>query len=212
MIAAQIFLALGATLSVGAIIGQRTNNRIANGVLDAMREQFHPSSTRYTRFGRGIGIGFEMELDSAPGTLNGLITLMPRQAIMYLPIARALGRTDLLKLTCQCDALEPGVATLVGEGYHRAGRKPSWYVLERDADLREEVVTGDGRTWRLYGYNSLVMHRLGELTAQLAHLTGFNQLSVDSRTGTVTLFLTPVLASIAPDLAIAYKIIYTLTA
>lgn len=212
MAVAHFILAFGCVISLGFILGRRRNKILADSIMRAIAARFAPRSAEYVQLGRGIALGFEYELDEDARTLKGLITMLPRYSVMYMPIAWALRRDDLVKLTCTSPFVAPGVGAIVGPGLARIGVRPPWYVLERDPELIESRHSVGDRIYRIYGFNRLVTERLAGLLPALAEFRGFNQVSVDSRTSEVTLFFTPRLKTIERELKHAETIITTLTA
>ena len=212
MTVAHLILAFGGVVSLGAVLGRRRNKTLVTGIMHAIAARFAPRSAEYARLGRTIALGFEYDLGEDARTLTGLITMLPRYSVMYLPIAWVLGRDDLVKLTCTSRYVAPGVGSIVGPGLARGRWRRSWYAVERSPELIESHHTVGDRTYRIYGFNRLVTERLAGLLPTLAEFRGFNQVSVDSRTGEVTLFFTPRLRTIERELKCAETVITTLTA
>ena len=207
MIAALLITAL--ILSVGFRLGMRYNIRMARTVLDAVERRFPPVTADYVPIGHGVGYGFEYTLTGPLERLRGVLTTLPRYQVLYLPIARLLGRNDLLKLTFDCpDALPAGVATLV----HETARRSRWQAVERDPDWREEEVVDDGNRFRLFCFNPLVGERMRSLVPKLRGLPHLNQISLDSRNGTITVFLTPDIKKITDELKTLAEALFFLTA
>ncbi|MCG8479411.1 MAG: hypothetical protein MI724_09975 [Spirochaetales bacterium] len=206
---AAFFVVSALVFAVAFRFGLRYNARLAATVIAAVEECFRPRRTDYVALGRGIGYGFEYDLDGPIATLHGVVTTLPRYAPLYMPIARLLGRSDLLKLTFHCrDALPPGVGTLVHETAHRS----HWSAVERDDEWNEERVVTEGRRFRLFSFNPLVANRLKSMVPYLASAPNINQIGLDSRCGTITIFLTPYANSIKKELEAVAATLFSLTA
>lgn len=194
---------------VGFRLGMRYNLALAHAVRSAVETQFAPTEAAYVPTGFGVGFGFEYTLAGPVTGLRGILTTLPRYQVLYIPIARLLGRNDLLKLTFDCpDTLPPGVGTVV----HETARGSRWHAVERDPDWHEETDDSGSDRFRLFWYNPIVGDRLRALLPSLRGVPSLNQLSLDSRNGTITVFLTPYRHDLAKDLRVLSESIFSLTA
>ena len=207
MVAALVVSTL--VLALAFRLGMRYNLRLADFVLGELEKCFQPQTVEYTPMGQGVAYGFEYQLPGPIPAMRGVFTTLPRYAPLYVPIARLLGRNDLLKLTFQCDATVPaGVGTLV----HETARRSRWHAVERDDDWTVEEFSVAAQRFRLFSFNPLVGQRMRELVPRIAAVTGLNQISLDSRRGTITVFLTPNSNSLRKELNIVADALLFLTA
>jgi hypothetical protein len=207
MIAAIVLFTLA--LAFAFAYGVRYNQRLVSTVVAAVEGAFPPLRKEYVPMGQGVVYGFEYELAGPLPSLKGIITTLPRYKPLYLPIAYLIGRNDLLKLTFECPGvLPPGVAVLV----HETARGSRWQAVENDAEWHQEEIVEGAHRYRLYSFNPLVGGQMRALIPRLAPIEGFNQLSIDSRRGSLTVFLTPRSETIVHDLSILSDVLNSLTA
>jgi hypothetical protein len=207
MITALILVTLA--LAFAFAYGVRYNQRLVSTVVAAAEEAFPPLRKEYVPMGQGVVYGFEYELAGTLPSLKGIITTLPRYTPLYLPIAYLIGRNDLLKLTFECPGvLPPGVAVLV----HETARGSRWQTVEFDEDWHQEEIVEGAHRFRLYSFNPLVSEQMRALVPRLAPIDGFNQLGIDSRRGSLTVFLTPRAETIVRDLSILSDVLNSLTA
>lgn len=196
-------------LNLAFRIGMRYNQRMVRDVQIALEQRFRPTETAWTPAGAGVGWGFELATDGDVSAVTGVLTTLPRYQLLYLPIALLLGRGDLLKLVFHIpDAMPPGVGTVVRDSV----RGSRWYAVQRDADWHEEQVQDGLERFRLFFFNPLVAGRLRSLLPRLGCITGLHQVSLDSRSGTVTAFIRPDRRTIVEDLERVEALIFSLTA
>lgn len=207
---AALFIATAILLAVGYHVGHRRNRALIATILRAVHECFRPGHSDVAELGNGIGIGFDFHDSEGPALdVQGILTTLPRYAPMYMPVARLLGRSDLLKLTFHCsNTLVPGVGGVVNET--RRGWR--WSAVERDDDWQETRTSDGVHKYRVYFYNPGVGRRLEAVVPQITAIDTFNQIGVDSRSGTVTAFITPRAGSIRKDLDSLLEIVFSLTA
>lgn len=195
-------------LNLGFRLGMRYNLRLAASVRAELEQRFQPQEAEWTPAGFGVGWGFELALGGDITSLSGILTTLPRYQILYLPIARLLGRGDLLKLVFHVsDTIPPGVGSIVRE----SARGSRWHAVERDADWRQETVNEGSDRYRLFAFNPLVFARLRDALPRFGAITGLHQVSIDSRSGTVTAFLRPERDTLTQDLERVESLIFSLT-
>lgn len=188
--------------------GMRYNQRLVSTIFAAVEGAFPPLHKEYVPMGQGVVYGFEYALAGPLPSLKGIVTTLPRHTPLYLPIAYLIGRNDLLKLTFECPGvLPPGVAVLV----HETARGSRWQTVDADEDWHQEEIEEGMHRYRLYSYNPLVGRQMRELIPRLAPIEGLNQLGIDSRRGSLTIFLTPRADTIAADLSILSDVLNSLT-
>lgn len=202
-----LILAFGLALAVGW--GHRYNEKRARYFLGVIEAQFQPESTEYVVLGRGLGYGFDMHVPGALSEIQGVLTLLPRYTPLYLPIARLIGRRDLVKLTFHCrDRLAAGVGAIV----HTTCHGSRWSAVEIDEDWREETIELDGRSYILYFYNPSVAGRLRSIIPEFRSIPHINQISIDSRTQKITIFVTPNSPTFQKELQELVALVFSLTA
>lgn len=204
-----LFIVSAIGLALAVTYGRNLNRRRARIFLRVLEEILAPVHTDYAVLGRELGYGFDYTLDSPIVQVQGVLTLLPRYTPLYLPIARLLGRRDLLKLTFHAgDLLPAGVGAVV----HTNCEGSRWCSVERDEDWREETIHYDGREFTLFFYNPIVAERLRSIIPKIAAIEHINQIQVDSRRGTITVFVTPYPESIQFELQELLDMAFSLTA
>ncbi len=207
MVAVIVLTTLALTISFH--LGMRYNLALVQNIRASIEACFRPMAVEYTPMRQGVGFGFDYQLDGHIPTMQGIMTTLPRYTPLYLPIARLLKRGDLLKLTFHCgDTLPPGVGVLVNETRGRV----FWQAVDRDPDWQEESHVARGQSFRIFTYNPMVRDRLRTIADRLISFSGFNQLSVDSRCGKITIFLTPSQKTIDKALKEVLAALFFLTA
>ena len=108
-----IFLLLGlaAAASLVSMRGRRVNQDLKNKFAACLLETLEPSESSMTDIGGAVGFTFEFLRSRVPERVAGSLTLFPRQAMFYYPIARFLMREDALSL------LAPMPRLPIGEGH-----------------------------------------------------------------------------------------------
>ena len=184
-IVARLFLIASLVLIVAVVWGRRYNIQLANEILGVLKLCFRPRNVETAVLGRGLGYGIDYEVDGAFPNVQVILTLLPRYAPLYLPIAHLIGRRDLLKLTFSGTSLPTGIGFLLRD--HGAARLP----VEPDREMFQEEVWVDKRRYWVCSFNSHVSQRLQRIAPYLAPVDSFQELILDSRSGTVTVFLFP---------------------
>jgi hypothetical protein len=205
----SLFVVLTFGLVVAVIYGRRYNHRWAAVVIRAIEAQFRPDTAEYVTIGHGLGYGFDYTCTAGPfPEIQGVLTLLPRYTPLYLPIARMIGRQDLLKLTFHCgETLPSGVGAIV----HTNCIYSRWFAIEEDEDWQEREIERDERRFTIYYYNPAVARRFEEIAPALTEISGINQIAVDSRKQTITTFLTPRGDTIRTELQKLGEIVFSLT-
>ncbi|MFA7566015.1 MAG: hypothetical protein WCY01_03245 [Alkalispirochaeta sp.] len=204
-----IIVLLSVGLGIAVVVGRRFNRTRAQLYIRILEEQFSPVAPEYVTLGRELGYGFEYNLDGPVDRVEGILTLLPRYAPLYLPIARMLGRQDLLKLTFHFPGTLPaGVGALV----HTNCTVSRWSSVEHDDDWREETVEQDGQVYTLYYYNPIIAERLRSILPKISEIKNLNQITLDSRRNSVTVFVTPQQNWIKLDVERVAALVFSLTA
>lgn len=175
-------------------LGRRRNLALAAALLRIVDESFPVVRKDAVILGHGLGYGIDYELDGVYPSLKVVLTLLPRYAPLYLPIAHLLGRRDLLKLTFAGAPLSTGIGAIL----HDCG--DSHLPFEREEGMQEDWVNLAERRYCVYAFNPHVMDMLKALLPRLPEVTGFRYLSVDSRIGSVSVYLVPRVETLRSDL------------
>jgi hypothetical protein len=168
--------------------GLRTNRALARSILQTLEKTFQPEDTEYRNIGGTIGWHFTYILGERPvRKVRGLFTLVPRQAMFYMPIARAMGREDELHVSFYSE-YRP-----VGEGHIVVpSRLNSWWAqIEDQEEFDQTADERDGREFVLLTHNRFVLEKLQWLLHDLPSLEGFRQFSCFRRDNSYLLVANP---------------------
>lgn len=203
-------LVILSSIAVGAayVAGRSRNRAIGRFVLSELESTFEPEKAEYAVLGRGIGVGFDYHLSGPVALVTGVLTLLPRYAVLYLPIAYLLGRNDLVKLTFHSPDLPVGTGAIV----HMTAPRSRWSAIERDPDWQWRTVALGERRYTLFSYNPYVDRRLESLLQNVADVVSLNQISLSSRDNRITVFLTPFRQTLREDLQTVRNAVFSLTA
>ncbi|GEM_PF-5185525 len=90
-----ITLFLGGLSAIAWYRGNRYNREKAAWIAGILEKKFSPSETEYTNIGGSIGYHFVYKFHQGQlKEIKGSMIFLPRQALLYLPIAWLLGRRD----------------------------------------------------------------------------------------------------------------------
>ncbi len=162
---AYLIFGLAAAMMLGWRRGVRTNQQLLIETCATTERVFQPIDTSYTNIGGLVGYNFAYQLDSAAFyRLDGTITTLPRQSLLYYPLARFMGREDNLILTLFCHSLAPGEGHIVEERQFSRG----WIPIDDDTSMQCETVENGELRFFLFSYNPLVRRLLLSILARLA--------------------------------------------
>ena len=182
-----LFVPISFLLGYGYVRGRRKNHAIASSVVRSLEEFYHPEEKRYTNIGGVIGYHIYYRLTGRIERLVGTLTLLPRHAVLYLPISRLLGRTDQLRLTLHTDAIPLGEGHIVEPEALSAG----WIFIRDEESLHRQEVSCRGRPLVILSYNPLVAERLNRFLAALQTVEGLSAFTISRLERHYTLVVEP---------------------
>ncbi|MFP4329299.1 MAG: hypothetical protein ACLFP6_01140 [Spirochaetaceae bacterium] len=148
--------ALSLSLALASFYGQRKNRRIARELAHCLEHFYQPEQKRYQSIGGVIGYHIYYQLSGRIRRLVGTLTLLPRHALLYLPISRLLGRTDQLRLTLHTDATPLGEGHIVDPRQYSKG----WLFLADEEEMERREVRVAEREYLILTFNPMVADRL----------------------------------------------------
>jgi hypothetical protein len=169
-----VILPLSALLGFAFLKGQRRNRLIASQLAHSLEDFYQPREKRYVNIGGVVGYHIFYRLGGEIRSLVGTLTLLPRHAILYLPISRLLGRRDQVRLTLHI------ADTPFGEGYiadPKSLERGLLYIEDEESLERKRVAIGD-RTLLILYRNPLVAKRLEAFLTSLPTVEGLFGFSV----------------------------------
>jgi len=96
-----LFVVLTFGLAFAYFVGARRNKKISRVIFRILEDVLQPSKKSYTNIGGLIGYNFNYSRLKAKNIarINGVLTMLPRQSPLYLPLAKFFGRSDKLYMT-----------------------------------------------------------------------------------------------------------------
>ncbi len=172
--------------------GRRRNRAIDAATVAVLERELSPTKKHYVATDTGVARRFEFASESRFPIVRGMLTLLPRYAFLYLPIARALRRRDLLTITFLSENLP------VGNGHIVSARALSdgWHFA-RDIDEMHPYETADGAAAAtVFCYNRTVAERLRSVATEAIAIPGFRSLSCSHDPRSITIAFEPKIATI----------------
>lgn len=185
---AYLIFGLAAAMMLGWRRGVRTNRLLLVETCTATERVFQPTDTSYTNIGGLVGYNFTYQLDLAAfHRLDGTITTLPRQSLLYYPLARFMGREDNLILTLFCHPRAPG------EGHIVEGRQFSrgWIPIDDDTSMQCETVEHGELRFLVFSYNPIVRSLLLSMLARLSKVRSLRHIGYYGSNGYIALRLCP---------------------
>ena len=152
--------------------GLRTNRALARNILHTLEDHLQPQDTEYRNIGGTIGWHFTFIFDEGPvRKIRGLFTLVPRQAMFYLPIARMMKREDELHVSFYSDDRPAGEGHIV-----IPSRLDSWWAQIEDQEEFDQVrEERDGQEFVILYHNRFVLEKLQWFLRDLPSVAGLRQ-------------------------------------
>lgn len=146
-----LLIALSLLLSFGYLWGSRRNKTIIRTTFEVLLEIFKPKDQQFTNIG-GLS-GYHANLiphrNRFIRRVDITMTLLPREAWLYLPISKLVRRFDRLYMVFHLTPEAMGVLReghLIERGYsHFHGSK-----IAHEDELESETITWGGRTFFIY--------------------------------------------------------------
>ncbi len=174
-----IFIALVAGISTLQFYrGRKQNLMILEYSIRVLEKSFKPRDKNYTVI--GIYIGYDATykvIHDMIKNIKAVVLLLPRQSLLYMPIAKLTSRFDkiFLIINYKKDKNFPGEAHLVKKGYYRLGIKRTIKGIEK---MRiERISIGTNKYYLVYTHRSLV-EKLINFAKQLEDPSIINHLAI----------------------------------
>jgi len=187
-------LTLGAALAVAFIIiavtnviGSRANLRRARRIVRLLEATFRPDEARYSRVGGNNGYHFLYETGTTFGLVEGTLTFLPRESLIYLPFALLAHRRDQLRIVVRCDSTPPGQGRIVEARRLQSG----WLPFEEVEHLNPTSRSRDGRDFLLLWYNPIVRDWLAEAVDRIPDVSLLQQIAYNGTDHTFLIEIEP---------------------
>lgn len=182
-----LLLAFAAASGLFWARGIRINRALIVSTCATVERVFKPLDTTYTNIGGTIGYNFRYTLCGPVRRLDGVVTTVPRHAMLYAVVLRAARLRDRLVLCLYLDRTPPGEAHIVAES-----------VLERedlgidDIDQMERTtVDHNGRQWLILSFNPIQVERMRRVLRSFAVTDGLRHYGFYGRGAFVSLLIDP---------------------
>lgn len=189
-----LFIAVTVLLTLGYSWGRRRNNRIYLSAFNALVNILRPKDQTFTNIGGFTGFHATLipKKKEMIKKVEATITLLPRQAWLYLPLSLIFRRFDRLFITITL-AKRKGGKTRMAEG-HLIEKKFSQFrgpKIQNEEKLnKQELLWGD-RAFYIYYENDEVRHSLRSLMNQVRSPGDVRHVAVVPSQERVFIFMIP---------------------
>lgn len=113
-----LFIAFSLFLSLGYYWGRRRNKRIFLSAFNDLVGIVKPDDQKFTNIGGTIGYHANLFVKKGPvSQVDATITMLPRQAFLYMPISKLIMRHDRLFITIHLNRTPAGEGHLIERKY-----------------------------------------------------------------------------------------------
>lgn len=189
-----LILPLSAAVGFAFLKGQRRNRLIASELAHSLEDFYKPEEKRYVNIGGVVGYHIFYRLQGEIRSLVGTLTLLPRHAILYLPISRLLGRRDQVRLTLHTTETPVGEGHLTDPASLHAGLL---YIEEEERFQRRAVTIGERELLILYR-NPLIADRLETFLNALPSVEGLFGFSLSRMERSFSIIADPTSRNLIP--------------
>jgi hypothetical protein len=158
-----IVVVITALIAVMGVIGSRMNIRLARQFAGILESVFQPVEKNYTNIGGVVGYHFRYDTGPLLGAVEGTMTFLPRQTILYLPFSLLAGRQDRLSIVMHLEASPPGQGHVVEAGQLKNG----WFPIEDEENMSRTLIKQSGKDFIILWYNPLVRDRLSDALGKI---------------------------------------------
>ena len=197
-----LFVGVTFLLAYGYFHGRRRNREIVTNAFSELAEVIRPVDQTYTNIGGAIGYHAVMtpDAESVVAKAEATLTLLPRQAWLYLPISLLLRRWDRLYLMLGLRHTPPAEGHLIEAAYGRF-RGPS---ITNERHMTQESVRWGDRDFNLMYTTKNTRKHFMRLMEQLPSPDGIKHLAFVPHQKRCFVFIVPsrraVKSSLAPVL------------
>ena len=201
-----VFIAI---VTIGAFIvfsfhsGKRKNRKISTAIFSQLIKVFKPDHQTFTNIGGSVGHHgtFSFKERGSISRIDVTLTLLPRQAPLYMPISKFFMRSDRLFISVYMRYPPPGEGHLLEKGY-TGFRGPEITNISR---LHQMKIQWGDLPFLLYCEQDRMIDRFRELIGSLPHPGPIRHIAIvpDQRKGFIFMGLQQ--DTIEPYLAAVYE-------
>lgn len=158
--------------------GRKINLAILERSIRILEDVFKPKDKNYTVI--GIYVGYSALYKIYRDLINAVetvVTLLPRQSLLYYPISRLTSRFDKIYLIIHYDKdkILLGEAHVVKKGYYRLGMRRTIHGIEK---MNIETIRIGGKTYYLVYTHRNLVEKLLEYVESLSNPTLVNHIAI----------------------------------
>jgi hypothetical protein len=163
-----LFVAATLILVAGYLRGARVNKRLAPAVFDILVRAVKAREKRFTNIGGLTGYHATLvpKKRKVVESVNATLVLLPRQSLLFLPIALLMGHRDTLAVFLNL-AEEPAGRLSEGHLVDTTSRAARRTTIEGVENLATETIVWGGRPFLLHSADRHAADRLKTLTTRL---------------------------------------------
>ena len=195
-----VIVAIGAFIVFSFHSGKRKNREICTAIFNELMKVFKPDDQTFTNIGGVVGHHgtFSFKERGLVSRIDVTLTLLPRQAPLYMPISKFLMRNDRLFISVYMRYPPPGEGHIIEKGY-TGFQGPEITNISRLHEM--EFQWGD-LVFLLYYEQDRVIDRFKELIESLPNPGPIRHIAIvpDQRKGFILMGLQqePIEAYLAP--------------
>ncbi|WFO75084.1 hypothetical protein J4526_08425 [Desulfurococcaceae archaeon MEX13E-LK6-19] len=156
--------------------GRRINLKILEHSIRAMEKIFDPKDKNYTIIGIYVGYtAFYKIYRKTLSTIHATVLLLPRQSLLYMPIARLTSRHDKVYLIFNYNREMIVEAHVVKKGYYRLGVKRAIKNIEK---MKVEKTKINGKDYYLIYTQKSMAQKLVDYISSLKNPHMINHVAV----------------------------------
>ncbi len=182
--------------------GRKLNLMLMRHYLNEIEDVIKPVDKEYVWLGGYVGYRAKYKVSSENvEAVETTLTLLPRQSLLYFPIALVTSRHDKLFLVFRLKDIK-GNVHLIQKGYFRIRPK-----IEDEEFLNRDYVDINGVTFELLFDDRKQADRLIELVKMLPEPRNIKHISITSKTNVFYVFMKPEPENVKDYLKIFYKFV-----
>jgi len=160
-----LFVAFSLILAWGYFRGRRKNKELSMSAFEDLLRLFKPDDQKFTNIGGAIGYHANLYIKKKKALLtrvDATITMLPRHALLYLPISRVIRKYDRLFVELHLKNRPAEEWHLLEEGYARFSRTK----ITNRSMLHMKKVDWGGYTFDLLSESEQMRQKLMDFMAQ----------------------------------------------
>jgi hypothetical protein len=201
-----LFIAAAVLIMAGFYWGRRKNLAMIKGFSREIEAALHPLDQTYTWIGGVIGFRADYQIEREFSRVEATCTLLPRQSVLYFPVARLVTGFDRLFLVFHVEKKIKEEAHVLEPWYGKT-RGPK---IRNRAGLYSEHATAGARAFEILFKSPSLAGEMKSFLGRLEQPDLLKHLAINPETQTLYLLMIPRPAHIQNYLAHAIELIHDL--